>query len=309
MRTHRLLAPVLVFNAAVLSFQPVLTAAKPPGKIPVLQAKQRTMAKNEASAVERAPASAKSGGQADKLRQADGPMAGQVWTLPGLDLALVPIAPGSFEMGTASGGDEDELPVTRVTLSRAYWLGATEVTQKQWEAVMGNNPSKFKGSDLPAEKISWEEAMAFCRKVTERERAAGRLPVGYEYTLPTEAQWEYACRAGTTDAVAGNLDAMGWYDENSDRQTHAVAQKQANAWGLYDMHGNVWEWCFDRYQDKYPGGSVTDPTGAASGPARVSRGGGWWFPAFLCRSATRSAVGAGERWDFQGFRLALRAVR
>jgi formylglycine-generating enzyme required for sulfatase activity len=132
------------------------------------------------------------------------------------------------------------------------------------------------------------------------------LPEGYEYTLPTEAQWEYACRAGTTGLYAGsgNLDAMGWFTGNSGNQTHPVAQKQANAWGLYDMHGNVWEWCRDWYSH-YPGGSVRDPTGPSSGSVRVDRGGGWSSVPRRCRSAFRLGNVPGVRYLNLGFRLAL----
>ncbi len=151
--------------------------------------------------------------------------------------------------------------------------------------------------------------MEFCRKLTQQERAAGRLPEDWEYTLPTEAQWEYACRAGTTGAWAGELDAMAWYAKNSGNTTHPVGQKQPNAWGLYDMHGNVWEWCRDWYADKLPGGAVTDPVGAASGAFRVYRGGGWWLPADYCRSAYRNWSSPGDRGNDVGFRLALSAVR
>jgi formylglycine-generating enzyme required for sulfatase activity len=180
------------------------------------------------------------------------------------------------------------------------------VTQAQWEAVIRNNPSGFKGADLPVEQVSWDDAMAFCRRLTERERAAGRLPDGYVYTLPTEAQWEYACRAGTTGPYAGdgNLDDMGWYSQNSGNTTHPVGQKRPNAWGLYDMHGNVWEWCRDWYGN-YPGGLVRDPTGPASGSYRVNRGGCWNYPATECHSASRYFLGPGDRLYFFGFRLAL----
>jgi formylglycine-generating enzyme required for sulfatase activity len=218
-----------------------------------------------------------------------------------LGLELLPMAAGSFTMG--SGSDAHE-----VTLTKGYWLGKTEVTQGQWEALMGNSLSYFKGSDRPVENVSWEDAMSFCRKLTERERAAGRLPEGYAYILPTEAQWEYACRAGTTGDYAGSLDSMGWYDQNSGGQTHAVGHKQANAWGLYDMHGNVWEWCADWYGN-YPGGSVCDPSGAASGTSRVYRGGGWDSPATGCLSAIRIRFGPGYRGYYLGFRLALSSVR
>lgn len=219
-------------------------------------------------------------------------------------LAMVLITPGEFTMGDSEGG-----PPHRVTISRPFFLGATELTQAQWTAMMGSNPSYFKGDTLPAEQVSWDDAMAFCKKLTERERADGRLPAGWEFTLPTEAQWEYACRAGTTGDYAGDLNATSWYSPNSESKTHAVGTKQANAWGLSDMHGNVWEWCADWYAS-YPGGSVTDPTGTPLGSKRVVRGGGWNGPAGVCRSAYRGYDGGpGFRHGNLGFRLALISVR
>ena len=243
------------------------------------------------------------------LEKITGPERGRDWTvdLGGSErVQLKWIAPGSFQMGS-NDGDSDEKPVHRVTLSQGYWLGSTEVTQGQWQSVMGSNPSHFKGGNLPVEKVSWEDAMSFCRKLTERERAAGRLSGDLAYTLPTEAQWEYACRAGTTGAYAGDLDAMAWYAKNSGRKTHPVGTKRANAWGLYDMHGNVWEWCSDWYGD-YPRGSVTDPTGANSGSLRVLRGGSWGVTARYCRSADRFRDSPGYAWNLLGFRLALSSI-
>ena len=156
-------------------------------------------------------------------------------------------------------------------------------------AVMGSNPSAvgFKGATLPVEHVGWNDAMSYCAKVTQAERAAGRLPVGWEYRLPTEAEWEYACRAGTTSPYAGDLEAIAWYDMNSESRTHAVKTKRANAWGLYDMHGNVWELCLDGYRE-YLSGSATDPRGSTTGNSRAIRGGGWFNSAGGCRSATRS---------------------
>jgi len=180
------------------------------------------------------------------------------------------------------------------------------VTQGQWQAVMGSNPSYSKnaGTNAPVEEVSYDEALAFCEKLTASERAAGRLPEGYEYTLPTEAQWEYACRAGTTGDYAGNLDSMAWYDGNCKKTVPQVGQKQPNAWGLYDMHGNVWEWCRDWY-GKYAGGTVTDPIGGTSGNCRVNRGGAWSYPAKDCRSGYRSGSVPVLRSYCVGFRLAL----
>ena len=233
---------------------------------------------------------------------------GQTLTIPDLKLELMPIPTGSFMMGS-SNGDSDETPVTHVQITRPFWLGKTEVTQVQWEAVMGRNPSKFSGSERPVENVSYDDAMEFCRKLTARERAAGRLTSGYEYTLPTEAQWEYACRAGTTSDYVGSLDAMGWCQENSGNRTHPVGQQPANAWGLYDMRGNVWEWCRDWYADRLPGVTVRDPVGPSSGVCRIGRGGCWFNSATLCRSAYRYRFGPGERDNSLGFRLALSSVR
>ena len=231
--------------------------------------------------------------------------AGEAWVVEGVGLFLVPIAGGTFSMGSLSGGS-DEQPVTTVTLS-PFWLAKTEVTQAQWEAVMGSNPSSFKGGQLPVETVSWDDAMKFCRKLTERERQAGRLPTGTIYTLPTEAQWEYACRAGTTGDYAGEVDAMAWYNKNSGGATHEVGTKQANAWGLRDMHGNVWEWCLD-WDGPYFGGRVTDPKGAPSGTFRVRRGGGWNDEADYARSAFRNFNGPAFRSNIVGFRPARSSV-
>jgi formylglycine-generating enzyme required for sulfatase activity len=227
--------------------------------------------------------------------------------IPDLALEMIWIAPGKFTMGSPpeeTGRNKAEGPQMRVTLTHGFWLGKTHVTQAQYEAVTGSNPSHFTavGKDAPVERVSWLDAMEYCRKLTERERAAGRLPEGYVYTLPTEAQWEYACRAGTKGAHSGNPELMAWYEGNSGGSTHPVAQKQPNPWGLYDMYGNVLQWCRDWYGD-YPGGEVTDPTGPSHGYFRMARGGSWRVKLF--RSASRGG-GSPGRLDYTlGFRLAL----
>ena len=198
----------------------------------------------------------------------------------------------------------------RVTLTKEFWLGKTEVTQAQYEAIMGVNPSTFQPGrkDRPVERVSWIDAMAFCRKLTERERAAGRLRDGESYTLPTEAQWEYACRAGSTGAYAGDPNSMAWHNANSGGTTHPVGTKRPNAWGFHDMSGNVLEWCSDWYGD-YPGGTVSDPSGPERGHYRMARGGSWRTDARLGRSAARSGGSAG-RLDYTiGFRVAVCAER
>jgi hypothetical protein len=176
---------------------------------------------------------------------------------------------------------------------QSFLMAKTEVTQTQWSAIMGSHSS---GGNRPVEDVSWDDAMEFCKKLTEMERATGRLPAGQEYTLPTEKQWEYACRAGTTGDYTGtgNLDDMGWYYGNSGGQTHDVATKKPNDWGFYDMHGTVWEWCLDEY------GSSRD--------GRVLRGGGWRGGADACRSAYRG-YGPGLLFNGLGFRPVLISVR
>jgi formylglycine-generating enzyme required for sulfatase activity len=225
-----------------------------------------------------------------------------------IGIKLVLIQPGEFMMGSRDG-DTDEKPPHKVKIAKPFYLGVTEVTQEQYERVMGTNPSEFKGDPRrPVESVSWEDAVEFCRKLTERERSSGKS--GQTYRLPTEAEWEYACRAGTTTKWCCGDDESAladyaWYSVNAGEKTHAVAQKKPNAWGLYDMHGNVWEWCADWYgEDYYAASPREDPTGPAAGSRRVIRGGGWFRGAGLCRAAFRYSYGPAFRYDYLGFRLA-----
>ena len=209
----------------------------------------------------------------------------------------------SSEVGRSGG----EIQNT-VTLTQGFWLSDHEVTQSEYRSVMGFNPSFFKGDlNRPVETVSWDDAVRYCQKLTERERAAGLITAQEAYRLPTEAEWEYAARAGTTEARHGELDAIAWWSGNSGNQTRPVKQKAPNAWGLYDMIGNVWEWCSDWY-GAYPTGNVTDPTGPGSGTDRVDRGGGWGSGAERARSAYRDGDDPGTRFTL-GFRPALSAVR
>ena len=225
------------------------------------------------------------------------------------------IEPGTFTLGsptTELDRVNDEGPQTQVTISRGFWMSRYEVTQEEYLAVMGNDPSYFTGDmKRPAEQMTWYDATNYCGKLTQQERSAGRLPAGFEYRLPTEAEWEYACRAGSTtrfgygdDLNYANLGGYAWYVGNSDNTPHPVGQKQPNAWGLYDMHGNVFEWCLD-YYGPYPGGSVTDPKGPASGSDHVIRGGCWYFDAKDCRSAYRFSLWPDGGDNGLGFRSVL----
>ena len=243
--------------------------------------------------------------------------------LPGdVPLELVHIHAGSFLMGSPAteNGRYDNETQHHVTLTRDYWLGRYEVTQGQWKAVMGSNPSYFrKGDRYPVENVGRNDAMDFCRKVTEMERSAGRLPAGYEYTLPTEAQWEYACRAGTSAPFSFGFVLNGdkancnggspYGDIGKGRYLQGTAEVGSyapNAWGLYDMHGNLLEWCRDWY-GAYPSGPVMDPTGPSSGVRRVLRGGSWRSDARGCRSAFRGSLDSAFRHAY-GFRVALAPV-
>jgi formylglycine-generating enzyme required for sulfatase activity len=196
----------------------------------------------------------------------------------------------------------------QVTLTKGFYLGKYEVTQAQWEKVMGNNPSKFKGADRPVEEVSWSDALEFCKKLTEMEKKAGRVPEGMAYQLPTEAQWEYACRAGTITAFSWG-DAItktnANYNQSGIGQTRDVGQYAANPWGFFDMHGNVYEWCDDWYAE-YPKGAVTDPNAWTKGSTRVLRGGTWNYDAKNLRSAKRSFYAPSHRNSNLGFRVGLR---
>lgn len=205
------------------------------------------------------------------------------------------VRPGIFQMGSDSG-DADQQPAHQVTLTRPFEMQTTQVTQAQWEAVMGSNPSEFKGSDRPVDNVTWNDAQDFISKLNARSD-------GSVYRLPTEAEWEFACRAGTKNESAGNLDDSAWYLKNSGRQTHPVAQKQPNAWGLSDMNGNVWEWVQD-YHAKYSAVPSTDPQGPASGSSRGARGCGWGGAASICTCTFRESLAPIRRDGALGFRLA-----
>ena len=208
--------------------------------------------------------------------------AGKAYT-NSIGMQFRPIPAGSFTMGDDEGED-DEKPAHKVTITKPFYLGTYEVTQAQYEKVMGKNPSRFKGASKPVENVSWNDAKAFCKKLTA-------LAKGGSYRLPTEAEWEYACRAGTvTDLYWGPVSASNkyaWVSKRPNGPTNDVGKLRPNAWGLHDMSGNVWEWCEDAYAAPYPPGPRTDPKGPSEGTSRLLRGGSWYYPAATARSANR----------------------
>ena len=248
-----------------------------------------------------------------------GPIPG-VTPIPGLAI----IQPGTFQMGSNAPSGAPYFgsigPVHQVTISKPFWMGTTEVTQAQYQALMGTNPSNFAGANRPVEQVSWFNAQAYSAALTAQQSALGNVPAGYQYRLPTEAEWEYACRAGTTTEfnVGSALfcnQARFFYSYHSSSEcsgwqsgTVPVGQYPANAWGLHDMHGNVWEWCLDSITD-YLAGAVTDPF-VTGGPVRVIRGGGWLTDSPYCRSAVRAGGGGtpGDAFDSVGFRVVLGPV-
>lgn len=221
----------------------------------------------------------------------------------GIEFVLVPA--GEFEMGSPFEEKDkfpNECPAHKVTIEKSFYMGKSSVTQKQWKKITGKNPSHFKGEDRPVEMVSWTEVQKFVKKLNEKEHTD-------KYRLPSEAEWEYACRAGTqTRYPFGNdeskLDEYAWYAENSGGQTHTISRKKPNSWGLYDMHGNVWEWVQDNWHENYKGSPSNDNAWEDKEDShRVSRGGSWYCDASLCRSASRFRRDPENHISNLGFRL------
>jgi formylglycine-generating enzyme len=228
----------------------------------------------------------------------------------GMKLVLIPA--GEFMMGspeTEKERDANEGPQHKVKITKTFYMAATEVTQGQFKTVMGNTPwpGQFEGDDLPVNYVSWNDCQEFLKKMSAKE--------GKTYRLPSEAEWEYACRAGSTTRFNSGdddkaLDEAGWYAGNSEKKTHPVGQKKANAWGLYDMHGNICEWCEDWYEENYYRSSpAVDPTGPAQGTDRVLRGGSWIDKPGSCRSASRYRFTPGPHYNLAGFRVVVAGAR
>jgi len=260
------------------------------------------------------------------------------FTIPAVNLEMVRIEPGSFQMG-ADDGTGHERPAHTVTISRPFWMGKHEVTQclfrdfinatshktqaemqgwawvrdgKNWKKKHGATwANTFSGENRPVVCVSWEDSVAFCRWLTDHDCSGGRLPTGYEYRLPTEAEWEYAARGGVnsrgfTYAGSNNVGDVAWYYENSGSKTHPVGGKVANELGLHDMSGNVWEWCYDWYDASfYDKGGGADPVNSRQAAGRVRRGGCWFGTAMHCRSANRYRNMPGDAHCILGFRVAL----
>ncbi len=224
---------------------------------------------------------------------------------PGVVMLMKWCPPGSFLMGSPQDEEDrfDNENQVQVTLSQGFWMGQTQVTHTQWQAVMGNNPSHFQGENRPVEQVSWHDAQEFISEIN----ASFVLPDGMQMTLPTEAQWEYAARAGETGPYSGGTaDQVAWYKENSGGKTHPVGTKKSNAWSLHDVHGNVWEWCAD-WNGELKGG--IDPQGATSGSSRVLRGSSWGYNfAGDCRVALRNSINPSGSSFFIGFRVARSSV-
>ena len=221
------------------------------------------------------------------------------YTVNGVSFVMVSVEGGTFQMGSTTG-DSDESPVHNVTLSN-YSIGQTEVTQELWTAVMGSNPSNWVGDKLPVERVSWNDCQTFITKLNQL--------TGKQFRLPTEAEWEFAARGGKqsqgyTYSGSNTIDDVAWYTSNSSSKTHEVATKQANELGLYDMSGNVYEWCQDWY-GAYSSTAQSNPTGASSGSFRVCRGGSWFSIASYCRVAYRSSSTPPYASSYLGLRLAL----
>ena len=222
----------------------------------------------------------------------------------GISIEMVRVEAGTFTMGATPEMENplyEEKPAHQVTLTNDYYIGKYEVTQALWKAVMGNNPSNFKGDNLPVEQVSWDDCQEFLSKLNSI--------TGKTFRLPTEAEWEYAARGGNKSrgyqySGSNNLSDVAWNINNSGSKTHAVGSKQANELGIYDMTGNVWEWCQDWY-GKYSSSSKTNPTGANRGSKRVARGGSWIFNLLACRSSYRGYGSPDNRLNYVGLRLVL----
>ena len=266
-----------------------------------------TISEGQTASISGSLTSSTSSSSANTLSSSGSSLSGNALTIPvknGINIEMVKVEAGSFNMGATPEMEnpwEDEKPVHRVTLTNNYYIGKYEVTQALWQAVMGSNPSGFKGDNLPVEEVSWNECQDFISKLNAM--------TGKRFRLPTEAEWEYAARGGNKSrgyqySGSNTIGDVAWYDGNSGSKTHAVGTKQPNELGIYDMAGNVWEWCED-WKGSYSSSPQTNPTGAVSGSYRVRRGGSWLSSARYCQSSYRDSNTPVCRYSELGLRLVL----
>ena len=266
-----------------------------------------TISEGQTAGISGSLTSSTSSSSANTLSSSGSSLSGNALTIPvknGINIEMVKVEAGSFNMGATPEMEnpyDSEKPVHRVTLTNNYYIGKYEVTQALWQAVMGSNPSYFKGDDLPVEQVSWNDCQDFISKLNAM--------TGKRFRLPSEAEWEYAARGGNKNhgyqySGSNILGDVAWYYGNSGPKTHAVGTKQPNELGIYDMTGNVWEWCQDWF-GSYSSSPQTNPTGAASGSIRVCRGGSWNYSAGLCRTSYRANNSPDDRFSYLGLRLVL----
>ena len=269
-----------------------------------------TISEGQTASISGSLTSSASSSNANVLSSSGTSLSGNTITIPvknGINIEMVKVEAGSFDMGATPEMRslqypyDDEKPDHRVTLTKNYYIGKYEVTQALWQVVMGNNPSRFKGDDLPVERVSWKRCQDFISKLNSL--------TGKRFRLPTEAEWEYAARGGNKSrgyrySGSNTLDDVAWYGDNSGSKTHAVGTKQPNELGIYDMSGNVSEWCQD-WRGSYSSSPQTNPTGAVSGAYRVDRGGSWLYSAWFSRSSSRGGRTPGGRDGDLGLRLVL----
>ncbi len=266
-----------------------------------------TISEGQTASISGSLTSSTSSSTANTLSSSGSSLSGNALTIPvknSINIEMVKVEAGSFNMGATpemENPNEDEKPVHRVTLTNNYYIGKYEVTQALWQAVTDNNPSNFKGDDLPVENVSWNDCQYFVSKLNAM--------TGKHFRLPTEAEWEYAARGGKKSrgyqySGSNTLGDVAWYGDNSGSKTHAVGTKQPNELGIYDMTGNVWEWCQD-WHGSYGNSPRTNPMGAVNGSNRVYRGGGWFCSAKFCHSSFRFNNSPAFRSCIQGLRLAL----
>ncbi len=280
-----IITALLIVNAGCrFRTDPIVETPDNPGNVPVTQASRAV--------------------HPEAITEGASPVVGKSWVVPSLNITIDPIKAGTFRIGALESIDTNVTPSHLVTISRPFWIGRYEITQEQYGTLMGNNPSVFIGLDRPAESMSWYDAKQFCLVLNVMEAKAGRLPEGYVYRLPTEAEWEYACGEDMRQLKLWELPEFCWHARNSDEMTHPVGMLKPNRYGVYDMLGNVAEWCSDR-EGAYSAESVLDPTGPEDGQFRVVRGGNWYNNDKLCAATSRFFFDPLTSNQLTGFRIVL----